>query len=191
VRARFPTHEPYRAWSNFEFIADDGSINEVDLLAFTSEGFFLIEIKSRPGRPLRRRRDLVLGYRRQILHDRQPAHQREYQGEEAQDSARAPHHSCLGGRDASNNHTFIRASEFCIAALVSALDRSIPTPASLHKNVTEAWPNSKGPTCFVGRFALQRRFHVWYGDIDGFASGTVKSHQDTRGVSEVFWLRSG
>ena len=25
-------HEPYRAWSNFEFIADDGSINEVDLL---------------------------------------------------------------------------------------------------------------------------------------------------------------
>ena len=50
VRAKFPTHEPYRAWSNFEFIADDGSINEVDLLVFTSEGFFLIEIKSRPGR---------------------------------------------------------------------------------------------------------------------------------------------
>ena len=50
VRSRFPTHEPYRAWSNFEFIADDGSINEVDLLVLTSEGFFLIEIKSRPGR---------------------------------------------------------------------------------------------------------------------------------------------
>lgn len=32
VRSRFPTHEPYRAWSNFEFIADDGSINEVDRL---------------------------------------------------------------------------------------------------------------------------------------------------------------
>jgi hypothetical protein len=32
VRDRFPNHEPYRAWSNFEFIADDGSINEVDLL---------------------------------------------------------------------------------------------------------------------------------------------------------------
>jgi hypothetical protein len=31
VRDRFPNHEPYRAWSNFEFIADDGSINEVDL----------------------------------------------------------------------------------------------------------------------------------------------------------------
>ncbi len=50
VRAELPTHEPYRAWSNFEFIADDGSINEVDLLVFTPQGFFLIEIKSRPGR---------------------------------------------------------------------------------------------------------------------------------------------
>ncbi|MHC4176995.1 MAG: BREX system serine/threonine kinase PglW, partial [Planctomycetota bacterium] len=50
VRRRFPSHEPYRAWSNFEFIADDGSVNEVDLLVFTPQGFFLIEIKSRPGR---------------------------------------------------------------------------------------------------------------------------------------------
>jgi serine/threonine protein kinase len=49
VRAQFPTHEPYRAWSNFEFIADDGSVNEVDLLVFTPQGFFLVEIKSRPG----------------------------------------------------------------------------------------------------------------------------------------------
>lgn len=50
VRAKFPSHDPYRAWANFEFIADDGSINEVDLLVFTPQGFFLIEIKSRPGR---------------------------------------------------------------------------------------------------------------------------------------------
>ncbi len=50
VRQRFPQHDPYRAWSNFEFIADDGSINEVDLLVFTSQGFFLIEIKSHLGR---------------------------------------------------------------------------------------------------------------------------------------------
>lgn len=50
VRSHFPTHEPYRAWSNFEFIASDGSINEVDLLVFTPQGFFLIEIKSWPGR---------------------------------------------------------------------------------------------------------------------------------------------
>src|SRR5207302_9435842 len=50
VRHQFPTHEPYRAWSNFEFIADDGSINEVDLLVCTPQGYFLIEIKSRLGR---------------------------------------------------------------------------------------------------------------------------------------------
>lgn len=50
VRSQFPNHEPYRAWSNFEFVADDGSIYEVDLLVFTPQGFFLIEIKSKPGR---------------------------------------------------------------------------------------------------------------------------------------------
>ena len=50
VRSQFPNHEPYRAWTNFEFVADDGSIYEVDLLVFTAQGFFLIEIKSKPGR---------------------------------------------------------------------------------------------------------------------------------------------
>jgi serine/threonine protein kinase/predicted XRE-type DNA-binding protein len=50
IRAQFPDHEPYLAWSNFEFIAEDGSVNEVDLLVFTPQGCFLIEIKSRPGR---------------------------------------------------------------------------------------------------------------------------------------------
>jgi hypothetical protein len=50
VRDRWPDHDPYRAWANFEFIALDGSINEVDLLLLTPMGFFLIEVKSRPGR---------------------------------------------------------------------------------------------------------------------------------------------
>ena len=49
MRERLPDHEPYRAWSNFEFIAQDGSINEVDLLVLTPKGFFLVEIKSAPG----------------------------------------------------------------------------------------------------------------------------------------------
>ena len=49
VRDRLPDHEPYRAWSNFEFIAGDGSINEVDLLVLTPKGFYLVEIKSGPG----------------------------------------------------------------------------------------------------------------------------------------------
>ncbi len=50
VRKQFPCQEPYWAWTNFEFIANDGSINEVDLLVFSPQGFFLIEIKSRPGK---------------------------------------------------------------------------------------------------------------------------------------------
>jgi hypothetical protein len=49
VRSRWPDHDPYRAWANFEFIALDGSINEVDLLLLTPMGFFLVEVKSRPG----------------------------------------------------------------------------------------------------------------------------------------------
>ncbi len=49
VRARLPNHEPYRAWTNVEFIADDGSVNEVDLLVVTTRGLFLVEIKSFPG----------------------------------------------------------------------------------------------------------------------------------------------
>jgi serine/threonine protein kinase len=49
VRSRLPNHEPYRAWSNVEFIAEDGSVNEVDLLVVTPRGFFLVEIKSFPG----------------------------------------------------------------------------------------------------------------------------------------------
>src|SRR6266851_3355931 len=50
IRARFPTHDPYRAWANFEFQTADGAIYEVDLLVLTKQGFWLVEIKSRPGR---------------------------------------------------------------------------------------------------------------------------------------------
>jgi hypothetical protein len=48
IKERLPDREPCRAWANFEFIADDGSINE-DLLVLTPQGFFMVEIKSRPG----------------------------------------------------------------------------------------------------------------------------------------------
>lgn len=50
VRAKLPNHEPNRAWSNVEFIADDGSVNEVDLLVVTPRLFALVEIKSYPGK---------------------------------------------------------------------------------------------------------------------------------------------
>lgn len=37
VREQFPERDPYRAWANFESIAYDGSVNEVDLLVFTPQ----------------------------------------------------------------------------------------------------------------------------------------------------------
>ena len=50
VRARQPARSrPLPRVGDFEFIADDGSINEVDLLVLTPKGFYLVEIKSRPG----------------------------------------------------------------------------------------------------------------------------------------------
>jgi hypothetical protein len=50
VRSGLPDHDPYRAWANLEFLAHDGAIYEVDLLVLTRQGFWLVEIKSRPGR---------------------------------------------------------------------------------------------------------------------------------------------
>jgi serine/threonine protein kinase len=49
IRERLPDHDPYRVWTNFEFIGTDGSFNEVDALVLTPMGFYLVEIKSRPG----------------------------------------------------------------------------------------------------------------------------------------------
>jgi serine/threonine protein kinase len=49
IHAGFPAQDNYVAWSNFEFIADDGSINEVDFLVACPQGVFLTEIKSKPG----------------------------------------------------------------------------------------------------------------------------------------------
>ncbi|MFO1429840.1 MAG: BREX system serine/threonine kinase PglW [Candidatus Competibacteraceae bacterium] len=49
VRRALPDREPFRAYSNFEFVADDGSINEVDLLLISRYTLYLVEIKSRPG----------------------------------------------------------------------------------------------------------------------------------------------
>lgn len=50
VRQGLRDREPFRAWANFTFIADDGTRNEVDLLVVSPSGVHLIEIKSHPGR---------------------------------------------------------------------------------------------------------------------------------------------
>ncbi|MGH7916699.1 MAG: protein kinase domain-containing protein, partial [Candidatus Binataceae bacterium] len=49
IRERLPDEDPYAAWSNFDFLADDGRIYEVDLLILVPRGLFLIEVKSTPG----------------------------------------------------------------------------------------------------------------------------------------------
>lgn len=46
LRTQLPDHESYRAWANFEFIAQDGSINEIDLLVLTPKGLFLVQYLS-------------------------------------------------------------------------------------------------------------------------------------------------
>ncbi|WP_245754553.1 BREX system serine/threonine kinase PglW [Candidatus Accumulibacter aalborgensis] len=49
LRKHLPDREPWHAWTNFEFIDEEGKVNEVDALILTPAGLFLIEIKSRPG----------------------------------------------------------------------------------------------------------------------------------------------
>jgi len=49
LREQLPDAEPWHAWSNFEFIDDEGRVNEVDALVLSPQGLFLIEVKSRPG----------------------------------------------------------------------------------------------------------------------------------------------
>ena len=46
VKSRLPDNEPFRAWSNFEFIAGTGTISEVDLLVVSLHKIYLVEIKS-------------------------------------------------------------------------------------------------------------------------------------------------
>ncbi len=49
LRAHLPNHNPWHAWANFEFIDEEGKVNEVDALILSPVGLFLVEIKSRPG----------------------------------------------------------------------------------------------------------------------------------------------
>jgi serine/threonine protein kinase len=49
LRSLLPDRDPWHAWTNFEFIDDEGKVNEVDALILSPAGLFLVEIKSRPG----------------------------------------------------------------------------------------------------------------------------------------------
>lgn len=45
IKTLLPDADPYFAWANVEFVAVDGSINEVDLLVLTPSGLHVIELK--------------------------------------------------------------------------------------------------------------------------------------------------
>ncbi|MEY8689681.1 MAG: BREX system serine/threonine kinase PglW [Leptothrix sp. (in: b-proteobacteria)] len=49
LKANLPDRDPWAVWTNFEFIDDEGKVNEVDALVLSPAGLFLVEIKSRPG----------------------------------------------------------------------------------------------------------------------------------------------
>jgi len=49
LRAALPDCDPYYGCTNFSFIADDGTVNEVDALVAIPRGLFLIEAKSDEG----------------------------------------------------------------------------------------------------------------------------------------------
>lgn len=49
LRARLPDRDPWHVWTNFEFIDEEGRVNEVDALVLSPAGLCLVEIKSRPG----------------------------------------------------------------------------------------------------------------------------------------------
>ena len=44
-----PDRAPYRAWANAEFLGQDGSVNEIDLLLITPAGITVLEVKSWSG----------------------------------------------------------------------------------------------------------------------------------------------
>ncbi len=49
LSSHLPPESRVLGWSNFEYVADEGSIYEVDALVIGPWGAFLVEIKSRPG----------------------------------------------------------------------------------------------------------------------------------------------
>lgn len=50
LQGRLPDSDAFRGWSNFEFVSQDGTVNEVDALILTPTKLLLVEIKSQPGK---------------------------------------------------------------------------------------------------------------------------------------------
>ncbi len=48
-----PDSDPFRVWANVDFVAADGSINEVDALVLTPSGLYVLELSLSFNRPAR------------------------------------------------------------------------------------------------------------------------------------------
>ncbi len=92
VRELLPTHSPWHAWSNFEFLSPDGSLYEVDLMVLLAAGLVPRRDQELERRAHRQRphRLAAAGGRRRVAADAQPAQPAQRQGEEAQEPARTP-----------------------------------------------------------------------------------------------------
>ena len=42
LRAQLPDRDPWHVWTNFEFIDDEGRVNEVDALVLSPAGLFVV-----------------------------------------------------------------------------------------------------------------------------------------------------
>jgi hypothetical protein len=49
LREQLPDAEPWHAWSNFEFIDDEGRVNEVDALVLSPQGCSSSRSRAGPG----------------------------------------------------------------------------------------------------------------------------------------------
>ena len=58
-REALPDRDPVFVYTNFEFIGDDGSVNEIDSLVVTQAGVFLLELKVAEGSSLMRHQALA------------------------------------------------------------------------------------------------------------------------------------
>lgn len=97
LKERLLDFEPYRAWSNFEFVTD-GAVSEVDVLVLVlaRKAIFLVEVKELAGPHRRRRWYLDLDEARQPAAPTGqplPLGQPQYQTPQA-----AAHRAVIGGR---------------------------------------------------------------------------------------------
>ena len=133
-RKASPDSDPTLLYSNFEFIADDGSVNEVDALVITRAGLYLVEIKSRGG---------ILTGNRHSWDWEKDGHTRSIDSPLILSNAKARKLADIIGRQ----KVFRKEARPWVEALVflSAPGISVRLPESEGMRICEREPRDKGP----------------------------------------------